>query len=220
MSFWDYVLPWKAIPNMVEDVKKASKTSGKGKYDSVFGAVGKYADPGGALLGDKWMDFFHGTVPREVNRAFQPFMDFNREKLDPIYRFGGKEAVGPEFKNITSTKGGDLNALAAAITFGAGALGGGAGGAGGGGSGGGGFGSSMPWNQNWGAMDWSDPSTYMNLYQQYGGMMPQGQGQQRGLGQPQVAYQPMSPIERSASDSMTFALQYGLGQPYGGGALG
>lgn len=194
MSFWDYVLPWKAIPNMIDDVKDAASTKGKGKYDSVFGAIGKYADPAGAVMGEDVLNFAHGTVPREVNRAFQPFMDFNREKLDPIYRFGGKEAVGPEFKGITSTKGGDLNALAAAITVGAGALGGGAGGAGGSGSGGG---FQAPWSQDWGAMDWSNPQTYMQLQQQYGGMMPRGQQQQAQAQPPQqgLLYPQMNPEE-------------------------
>jgi len=135
MGLLDYILPWKAIPNMARDVKSAFGGEGKNRHDSFLGAIGKYADPAGALMGDKWMNFFHGTIPREVNRALEPVGQFHRN-LDPIYQFGGKNTqVGRDITNLGMGKGGDISALVAAAVVGGGALGGAGGGAGGGSSG-------------------------------------------------------------------------------------
>jgi len=180
MSFWDYLLPWKAIPKMVDEVKDASTTKGKGKYDSPLGVIGKYGDPFGALLGDNVQNFMHSTIPREANRAMQPWNELHMKYLDPLTMSG---VVGKTGTDAAKYKGADLTALALGGTAlgmamgGAGGAGAGGGGAGGGAGGSGTGGSGAPWSQNWGAMDWSDPNTYMQLGQQYGGMMPQG-GQQ------------------------------------------
>lgn len=196
MNLGDYLLPWKAIPNMVKDVKAASKTKdedGKKNYDSVFGAIGKYADPFGALLGDNWMDFWHGTVPREVNRIGSDFSEFHREKLDPIWRLGGKRAVGGydgDFYNITDTKSGDISAAILASVLGGMALGGAAGGS----SGGSGF--SNPYNFS--NMDWTNPQTYTRLQ----GMMPQQQQQ--------MQYQPPNLYEEARKRELERKRQYDL----------
>lgn len=160
MSFLDYVLPWKAVPNMIKDVKKASSMDGKGKYDSVWGAIGKYADPGGALMGDKWMDFFHGKIPREMNRAVQPWNEFHMKYLDPLAMSG----VTPDgMRDAAKYKGADVTAAALGATalgmfsgLGAGGSGGGVGGPGGGS----------------GSM-WADPNTYMGLLQSPNQQQPQ-----------------------------------------------
>lgn len=129
MSLGDYLLPWKAVPNMVKDVRATFDGGKKGRHDSFVGAIGKYADPGGALLGDKWMNFAHGTVPREVNRALEPVGQAHRN-VDPIYQFGGKNSeLGRSITGLGMNKGGDISALITAGVLGAGALGGGGAGA-------------------------------------------------------------------------------------------
>jgi hypothetical protein len=187
MSFWDYTLPWKAVPNMAKDVKKAWKGTGKNRHDSFVGAIGKYADPGGALLGDKWMDTFHGKIPREVNRALEPVGEFHRDNLDPLYKVWGDTKFGKAVTDQAVNKGGDWSAVITGGVLGAGALGGGAagggaggsaapaggaGGAGGAGAGGGTSGTSGGSFGNFGSMDWSSPSTYMKFAQN----MPQQGG--------------------------------------------
>jgi len=187
MSFWDYTLPWKAIPNMAKDVSKAWKGTGSNRHDSFLGAIGKYADPGGALLGDKWMDFAHGTIPREVNRALEPVGEFHRDNLDPLYKVWGDTKLGKAITDQGVNKGGDWSALITGGVLGAGALGGaggaatptpaapsaGAGSGAGSGTSGGSFGS----------MNWSDPNTYMtlaqNMPQQGGATAPQETPQER-----------------------------------------
>jgi len=173
MSFWDYVLPWKAVPNMVRDVKEASDLDGKNKNKSIFGAIGKYADPGGALLGDRWMDFWHERVPERVNEYLQPVGAFHRKYLDPIAMALPEDHKAQKVADFGENKGGDALAAVLAMYFGGAALGGlsgfgGGGGAGGAGGGGGGFG-----GLNFGSMNWSDPNTYMQMAQ----LMPQQQQQ-------------------------------------------
>lgn len=183
MSFFDYVLPWKAIPNMIKDVKGASSTKGGKKYDSVFGAIGKYADPAGALFGDKWMNFFHGTVPREMNRAIQPWNEFHMKYLDPLAMAG---VTPQEMRDVGKYKGADATAAALGAT----ALGmfSGIGGAGGGGGGSGG---------GIGSMNWQDPNTYMGLLQ-FPGQSPQQDAQPGPVyaprGRTQSAARPMGLI--------------------------
>lgn len=146
MSLGDYLLPWKAVPNMIRDVKGTfDDKKGKGRHDSFIGAIGKYADPIGALLGDNWMEFWHEKVPREVNRALEPVGEFHRDYLDPIWIAGGKNTDwGKSITDLGTSKGGDFSALIGGAVVGAGALGGaGAGGAGGGAGGAGGGGGSM-----------------------------------------------------------------------------
>lgn len=140
MSFWDYVLPWKAIPNMAKDVKAAWSGDGKNRHDSFVGAIGKYADPFGALLGEDVQNFMHGTIPREINRALEPVGKFHRDNLDPIYKVAGDTEWGKAITDQGVNKGGDWSALIAAAVAGAGAAAGGAAGsasgAGGAGAGG------------------------------------------------------------------------------------
>lgn len=177
MSFWDYTLPWKAIPNMAKDVKKAWGTEGKGKHDSFVGAIGKYADPFGALMGEDVQKFAHETVPREVNRALQPVGEFHRDNLDPIYKVAGDTEWGKAITDQGVNKGGDWSAIIGGGAIAGTALGGGgAGGAGGGSSGGGLFGGGGG----------SAQSNYAQLLRG-GGMMPQ---QQQPAGEtPQQRYE-------------------------------
>lgn len=183
MSLWDYLLPWKSIPNMIHDVKDASKYTGKDKNASIFGAIGKYADPGGALLGDKWMNFWHGTVPEQVNQSLEPLNKFNRKYLDPIAKIVPKDSKLQNVPDFVQAKGGDVAAAISGAILGGGALLGGMGAGSASGGGAAGSGTAAPSSSggmfNFGQMDWHDPNTYVNLYQQYGGLLNQGQGQQQ-----------------------------------------
>lgn len=244
MSLWDYLLPWKAIPNMAKDVKKAWEGEGKNRHDSVFGAIGKYGDPFGALMGDNWMEFFHEKIPREVNRAMEPAVQLGHN-LNPLYHYGKSNDSDTlnAVHDFGSNKGGDVLAAVLGAVAGGGALLGGAGAGAGGGAGGAGAsafgpyagGYAFPGGSSFGGMsaygpyagsyalpassqlgagfggsavanglagggaasgaasggasggfsnpfanaDWGDPQTYMDLYQQYGSLLPQQQQQQQ-----------------------------------------
>lgn len=184
MSVWDYVLPWKAIPNMVKDVKDASSLDGKGKdkYDSVFGAIGKYADPAGALLGDKWMDFWHGEIPAKMNQAVRPWNEFHMKYLDPVAMAGG---MPKEMEDAAKYKGADVTAAALGATAlgmmlgGAAGAGGGAGGGGAGGGTGGGASSMVnPWQQAAGQLG--------SMLQEAGKPQPLQPQAGQGMGGPQA----------------------------------
>ena len=177
MSLGDYLLPWKAIPNMIRDVKDAgggSKDGEDGKrernHSSVVGAIGKYADPVGALLGDSWMDFWHDRLPTKLNEYASgiaqkdPFI-----QLDRKYGLGQKGSPLRGVSNFAEDRPADTTALVLGAIFGGGAALGGAGGgsAGGGASAGGSSG-------GFAGLNWSDPNTYMQLAQ----AMPQQGAQQ------------------------------------------
>lgn len=141
MSLGDYLLPWKAVPNMIRDVKDAG---GKGSgHKSVVGAVGKYADPFGALLGKNVQEFMHEKIPTQVNESLSGIA-----KKDPMIRFDRKYGLGQKgsplrsVSNWAQDKPGDTAAIVTGAILGGGALagawgGGAAGGAGGGAAGGG-----------------------------------------------------------------------------------
>ena len=172
MSFLDYVLPWKAVPNMIRDVKAAgggSKDDENGKrrrnHGSVVGAIGKYADPAGALLGDSWMNFWHNRLPTKMNEYASGVA-----QKDPMIQFDRKYGLGQKgsplrgVSNFAEDRPADTTAMVLGAIFGGGALLGGAGGAGGGGGTAAGSGNI-----------WANPNTYM----QFANAIPQQQPQQQ-----------------------------------------
>lgn len=218
MSIGDYLLPWKAIPNMIRDVKEAGGGSkdGKGKegeegskkrqrnHSSVVGAVGKYADPLGALFGDRWMEFFHERLPSQMNEYASgiaqkdPFIQADRK-----WGLGRKGSPLRGVSNFAEDRPADTTALVLGSIFGGGALaggmgggsaGGGGGAAAGGGTSGGGFG-----GFNFANMNWQDPNTYMQLM----GNMPGGQQQQvPPAQQPRPVPRPVRPSGAAPSSSL------------------
>lgn len=179
-SYWyDALIPWKSIPNMAKDVKKAWNGEGKDRHDSFLGAIGKHADPFGALLGEDVQGFLHDTVPREANRALEPVGEFHRDNLDPMYKLFGDTEWGKAITDQGVNKGGDWSALITGAVLGGGALaGGGAGGSSGGGAAGmspygpyasgyqlpaGGGSGGAGATPAGGGMNWSDPNSWMQM---------------------------------------------------------
>jgi hypothetical protein len=125
MSFGDYVLPWKAIPNMIRDVKDAGGKGkdGKKNHGSVVGAIGKYADPFGALLGDRWMEFAHERLPTQMNEwgsgiaKHDPFI-----QLDRKYGLGQKGSPLRGVSNWAQDRPADTAAIVTGAVLGGGAL--------------------------------------------------------------------------------------------------
>jgi hypothetical protein len=146
----------------------------------VVGAVGKYADPFGALLGKNVQEFMHEKIPTQVNESLSgiakkdPFI-----RADRKYGFGRKGSPLRSTSNWARDKPGDTTALVLGALAGgsalAGAFGGGAAGGAGGGAAGGGAagGTAAPAQAGW------------TQYAQMAQMMPQGQQQPP----PQTAYQ-------------------------------
>ncbi len=118
MSVWDYLLPWKAVPNMIKDVKDVAKPSGKNEHGSIVGAIGKYADPGGALLGDRWMEFWHERVPAKVNEYLEPVGEFHRKYLDPIAMAAPEDSKLQKVPDFVQAKGGDSVAAVLGAIYG------------------------------------------------------------------------------------------------------
>lgn len=184
MNLGDYLLPWKAIPNMIKDVKEVAKPSGKNKHGSIVGALGKYGDVAGMLLGDKWMNFVHERIPEQVNETLQP-VNHMLNKVDPIRMFAPEDSKLQKLPDFVENKGGDSLAAALAAAFGAAALFGGGGAA----AAGGGTpmtGSPAPTSSggmfDFGSYDWTDPNTYIKMSK----MMPR---QQQGMMQQQPSNQ-------------------------------
>lgn len=175
MNLGDYLLPWKAIPNMIKDVKEVAKPSGKNKHGSIVGALGKYGDVAGMLLGDKWMNFVHERIPEQVNETLQP-VNHMLNKVDPIRMFAPEDSKLQKLPDFVENKGGDSLAAALAAAFGAAALFGG--------------GSAAPTSSggmfDFGSYDWTDPNTYIKMSK----MMPR---QQQGMMQ-----QPSNPMYKNA----------------------
>jgi hypothetical protein len=190
MNVLDYFLPWKSIPAMIKDVKGTSDAKGKDRHDSVFGSIGKYGDPFGALMGKKWQNFFHGTIPREVNRALEPVGKFHRQYLDPVAMSLPKDHSLQRIPDWVQAKGGDASAIVGGLVAGGAALGaagaggggggaaGGAAGAGGGGGFGGwmegmqgmtGFGGGMPMQPPAQRQQFIPPTSYIPSLLDFGG---------------------------------------------------
>lgn len=149
MSIGDYLLPWKAIPNMIRDVKGAGGKDNK--HGSVVGAIGKYADPVGALFGDRWMEFFHERIPSKMNEYSSSIARRDPSiQLDRKYGFGQQGSPLRPVSNWAQNRPADTTAMVVGAVVGGGAIAGGAGSgsagggaaggtAAGGGAGGGGF---------------------------------------------------------------------------------
>lgn len=207
MNLLDYILPWKAIPNMIKDVKEVAKPTGKNKHGSIVGALGKYGDVSGMLLGDNWMNFVHERVPAKVNETLQP-VNHMLNKVDPIRLFAPEDSKMQGLPDFVENKGGDSLAAALAAAFGAAALFGGGGAAAAGGS----SASASPAPASSGGMfnfsgaDWSDPNTYIRMSK----MMPR---QQQGMMQQptQKTIPELGPMPNSLQELLKL---YGLDQDY------
>ena len=155
--------PVKAVKGAWQDTKAAFEGTGKRRHDSVLGGFGKLTDPLTFTLGDKYTQLVHGAIPRELNRAMEPAVQFGHN-LNPVYHYGkqtGNDDLN-ELHDMGNRKGADIVGLVLGGLFGGSALSGAMGGGAGGGSSGGA-----------GAMNWQDPNTYIQLAQQ----MPQQQQQ-------------------------------------------
>lgn len=138
MSWFEQTLkPWELINQGIQETKDAWNGEGKNRHDSFLGPLGRYTDPMTMLLGKKYANFVHGTIPRELNRAAEPLVQFGHN-FNPLYWYGKR--TGNETLNAIHdkglNKGADIAGMVVGSIFGGGALGGAMGGGSSGGAGG------------------------------------------------------------------------------------